>query len=267
MAGGNREPGRSVTSKVLAVLEAFETAPGALTLTEISERSGLAGSTAHRLIGELTEWGVLEHTSSGRFQIGIRLWELAQTAGRQLREAGRPWVQDLATLTNQSVLISVRQGRDSLVIERAHGDHRTAQRSVVGSRLPLHASASGKVLLAYEAEWVRRSYLEDPLQRLTPETHVDPEALTSELRAAAENGYAQSVQEVRRGASAIAVPVFHSGQIAATVGIIAEAARAPQLRAFLPALRATAANIENATRHLPREALLGVTHDGHPPGM
>lgn len=261
MSGGSRDPGTSVTSKALRVLSAFESTKSPMTLTVIAERSGLAASTAHRLVGELVEWGALERTSSSRYQIGIRLWELAQSAGRQLRESARPWVQDLAALTNQSVMISVRQGRDSLVIERAHGDHRAAQTSAVGSRLPLHTSAAGKVLLAFDAEWVRRSYLSEPLDRLTPSTHVNPEGLTVELGKTLEDGWATSLQEVRHGASAIAVPIFHSGQVAAAVGIVAEAARASQLRTLLPALRATAAGIEGATRHLPREALFGVAHD------
>ncbi|HWI32408.1 MAG TPA: IclR family transcriptional regulator [Microbacterium sp.] len=249
---------------MISVLEAFESAPGSLSLAEISVRSGTPISTTHRLVAELASFGVLERTSSGRYQVGIRLWELAQKAGRQLREAARPRVQDLAAITNQSVLISVRQGRDSLLIERAHGDRQAARMSKVGSRLPLHASAAGKVLLAFEAEWIKRAYLAEPLQRLTRETHVDRELLERELTLAAQDGYAQSLEEVRAGASAIAVPVFHLGHIAASLSIVTEAFRVSQLKKYLPALRATAAVIEETTRHLPRDALLGAGNDSPP---
>src|SRR6476620_4649594 len=96
MAGGSSEPGRTVTSKVLAILEAFETSRGALSLTGIAEKSGLPLSTAHRLVTELTAWGFLSREPNGRYQLGIRLWELAQNTGRQLRDAARPYVQDLS---------------------------------------------------------------------------------------------------------------------------------------------------------------------------
>jgi DNA-binding IclR family transcriptional regulator len=255
-----------VASKILAIFEAFEAAPGPLTLAEVCAHTGLPSSTVHRLLAELSAPGMLERTSSGRYQVGIRLWELAQKAGRHLRETARPWIQDLAAVTTQSVTITVRQGRDSLVIDRAHGNQQLAKMSKVGSRLPLHTSAAGKALLAFEAEWVRRNYLSEPLQRLTPVTHVDVVALEEELAAAAQDGYAQSLQEVRAGASSIAVPVFHSGQIAAAVSIVAEASRAAELKRYLPALRATATRIESATRYLPRDAVIGASHLDEPSG-
>jgi len=266
VAGGSREPGRSVTSKILAIFEAFEAAPGPMTLAEICSATGLPTSTVHRLLAELSSSELLERTSSGRYQVGIRLWELAQKAGRHLRETARPWIQDLAAVTNQGVTITVRKGRDSLVIDRAHGDQNLAVTSKVGSRLPLHASAAGKVLLAFETEWVRRNYLSEPLRKLTPVTHVDQRELEEELAAAAQDGYAQSLQEVRAGASAIAVPVFHSGQVASAICIVAEASRVTELKRYLPALRATAAKIENATRHLSRDAVIGAEYaDGSLP--
>lgn len=261
MAGGSLEQGRSVTSKVIGLLETFESVPGSLSLTEISALSGIPASTTRRLVGELAASGLLEHTTGGRYQVGIRLWELAQKAGRHLREAARPKIQDLAAMTNQSVMISVRQGRDSLVIERAHGDRQPAKTSKVGSRLPLHTSAAGKVLLAFEAEWIRRSYLAEPLQRLTQDTHVDRAGLERELETTAQSGYAQSLHEVRVGASAIAVPMFHSGQIAAAVSLVTHSSRNSQLKGYLPALRATSAAVEGATRHLSRGVLLGISQD------
>ncbi|MFD0891159.1 helix-turn-helix domain-containing protein, partial [Streptosporangium algeriense] len=66
MAGGSREPGRSVTSKVLAILGAFDTGHPHLSLSEISRRSGVPLTTAHRLVGELVAWQALSRTADGR---------------------------------------------------------------------------------------------------------------------------------------------------------------------------------------------------------
>ncbi|WP_029705595.1 IclR family transcriptional regulator [Arthrobacter sp. TB 26] len=257
MAGGSRDPGRGVTSKVFAILEVFEKSDGALTMAEIASQSGLPVSTTHRLVQDIVEWGMLERTSTGRYQVGIRLWELAQKAGRQLREAARPWIQDLFALTGETVLITVRQERDSLVVDRAHGAKRAARTSRVGSRLPLHSTAMGKVLLAYEEEWVRQSYLQGPLAQLTPATHTNPQRLIEELAQICEQGYALSIEEVRQGACAIAVPVFHTGRIGASLGIVTDAKNAPHLKRYLPALLGTSAQIERATRRIPLETLLG----------
>jgi hypothetical protein len=85
--GWSQVPASEVTSEVLAILEAFEKSWGSLSLTDSAEKSGLPLSTAHRLVNELTDWGFLSRGVNGRYQLGIRLWELAQNTGRQLREA------------------------------------------------------------------------------------------------------------------------------------------------------------------------------------
>ncbi|MGW1786350.1 helix-turn-helix domain-containing protein [Streptomyces sp. NPDC002143] len=86
-------PGKSATSKVLAVPAAFEAEPGRLTLSDISERSGVALSSAHRLVAELVAWGALDRGTDGRYQVGIRIWELGQHAARELTEVARPFLQ------------------------------------------------------------------------------------------------------------------------------------------------------------------------------
>ena len=156
MAGGNRVPGRTVTSKVLAILEVFETSRTPLSLTEICARSELPGSTVHRLLSELTDWGLLMRGTNGRYQLGIRLWELAQNTVRQLVEAARPYVQDLFSVTGQTSQLAIREGHDVLYIERVYGTRRVPRASRVGGRLPMHATAVGKAILAFEEEWVDR---------------------------------------------------------------------------------------------------------------
>lgn len=123
MAGGSREPGRTVTSKVLAILEAFENSRSALSLTDIAEKSGLPLSTAHGLVNELTDWGFLSREPNGRYQLGIRLWEIAQNTGRQLRDAARPYVQDLFSLTGETAHLAVRADHEVLYIDRVYGLH------------------------------------------------------------------------------------------------------------------------------------------------
>jgi DNA-binding IclR family transcriptional regulator len=257
MAGGSREQGRTVTSKVLSILEAFEKSHGALSLTEISEGSGLPLSTTHRLVAELSDWGFLNRGATGRYQLGIRLWELAQHAGRQLREAARPFVQDLFSLTGETAQLAIREGHEVLYIERMYGTKRVPRASRVGGRLPMHATAVGKAILAFEEDWVRQTYLNRQLERTTPHTHANPRRLAEELDQIREQGYATTLEEARLGSCSIAVPVFHTGRIGAGLGLVMASSQGGSMTRYLPALKGVSAQIERATAHIPLESLLG----------
>jgi len=177
VAGGVSPPGQTVAGRVLSILAVFEKTLAPRSLTEISAETGLPLSTTHRLLAELEVWGALQRDENGRYQIGIRLWELGQHAGRQVREIARPLLQDLYSLTQETVHIAIREDTDALYIDRVYGSRRVPQASRVGGRLPLHATAVGKVLLAFEESWVRDAVLAQPLESRTSQTHVDPAAL------------------------------------------------------------------------------------------
>src|SRR5690625_3869746 len=169
MAGGSRQPGRSVTSKVLAILSTFEQSRGSLSLTQIAEEANLPLSTAHRLVGELIEAVMLANGPHGKIQLGLKLWSIAQNTGRQLRDTARPFVQDMYSLTAQTSHLAIRDGASSLYIDRVYGPRRVPRASRVGGRLPLHATAVGKVILAFSEPWVAEAYLRRDLEAFTPQ--------------------------------------------------------------------------------------------------
>lgn len=256
MAGGVSRPGETVTQRILSILAVFEQSLAPRSLSEIAHETDLAPSTTHRLVGELEEWGALQRDVHGRYQIGIRLWELGQHAGRQVREIARPLLQDLYTLTNETVHIAIRERNEVLYIDRVYGTRRVPQASRVGGRLPLHATAVGKVILAHEDEWLREAVLAQPLESRTPNTHVDPDALRAELAGIRERGYATALDEVRLGASSIAVPVFQrDGGIGAALGLVARAEDLDTLERHLPAMRGIARRIESSMGGFPMRTL------------
>lgn len=249
-------PPASVTGRVLSILSVFEKSLAPRSLTEISAETGLALSTTHRLVGELEEWGALQRDPNGRYQIGLRLWELGQHAGRQVREIARPLLQDLYSLTQHTVHIAIRENAEALYIDRVYGSRRVPQASRVGGRLPLHATAVGKVLLAFDEAWVRESILAQPLESRTPLTHVDPVALRKELAQVVERGYAVAIEEVRAGSASIAVPIFQrTGGIGAALGLVAERGEADSLERHLPAMRGIARRIEASVGAFPLRSL------------
>jgi DNA-binding IclR family transcriptional regulator len=250
------DAGRTVASRILAVLDVFEDHGPLLSLSEIAEHADLPVSTAHRIVAELHEWGALARDSQGRYQVGLRLWELAQNASRRLRDTARPFLQDLFSLTGETAHLAVREGNEALYVDRVYGSKRVPRASRIGGRLPLHATAVGKVLLANEESWFREAYLAGKLRALTPYTHTDPVELADELAEIAHRGYAVTGEEARAGACSIAVPVGidrGSGPRAAgaAIGLVAFASQFPTLTRHLPALQGIARRIEAASQHRP----------------
>jgi len=150
MAGRGRDPGRSVTSRVLAVLSAFDDSHPRLRLSEVARRSGLPVSTVSRLLAELVRGEALARRPDGSYEVGQRLWQLGLLApvNQELREVALPFIHDIQTATGDVVHIAVREGIAALYVERVAGRGSVPVVSRMGSRLPLHATGVGKVLLA-----------------------------------------------------------------------------------------------------------------------
>ncbi|WP_248256847.1 IclR family transcriptional regulator [Georgenia sp. EYE_87] len=256
-----------MASKVLAILGAFESGPTAQSLTDIAARSGLPLSTVHRLVRELEEWGALNRDPDGDYRVGMRLWELGQHAGRQVRERARPILQDLFGLTQETAHLAIRSGPDVLFVERIYSSKRVPRAARVGGRLPLHVSAVGKVLLAHEDEWFRETYLLRGLEAMTRSTRVDAAALRAELDRITRQGYSITNQEARVGSCSVAVPVFHrEGRVGAGLGLVVAAAQAGSLTRYLPALRAAAKEIERVTAPFPLSTILSTMRGGSTSG-
>src|SRR5690606_5063861 len=134
-------------SRALRILSAFSPERRRLALTEIAERAGLPLTTAHRLVGELADWGALEREPDGGYRIGLRLWEVATLAPRGIgvREAALPFLEDLYEATHENVHLAVLDGTEALYLERISGRGAVPVISRVGGRLPLHATGVGLV--------------------------------------------------------------------------------------------------------------------------
>jgi DNA-binding IclR family transcriptional regulator len=247
VAGGSAAPGRSVTSRALAVLDAFDSSSPRLSLSEIAERSGTPLSTTHRLLGELTEWGALQRRADGRYEIGRKLWDLGLLAPVQLelRKVAAPFILDVHTATRDTVHLAVREGRSALYVERVSGRSSVPVVSQVGSRLPLHATGVGKVLLASAPDDVVEGVLRS-LTRETRHTVVDPARLRRELGEVRRRGYARTAEEMSLGTLSVAVPVRAErpggSAVVAALGIVVPSHRRDLTR-LVPVLEVAARGI------------------------
>lgn len=242
MSGGARERGRSVTSRVLAVLGAFDADHPRLSLSDIARRSGLPLSTVHRLVGELESGQALSRAADGRFRIGLRLWELGglpqPAPGR-----GAPWLQELFGSTGENVHLAVRDGLEVLYVDKVYGRHAVPIVSRAGGRLPMHPTGVGKVLLAHEQEWFVSAYLARSLERPTPHTITEPGRLSRELAAVRAQGYALTSEEMTLGSCSVAAPILLEGRAVAAVGIVVSSRRARDLQRLIDPVRAVAGQI------------------------
>ncbi|MFB9378395.1 IclR family transcriptional regulator [Kineococcus gynurae] len=217
----NESPGRSVTSKVLAVLGAFDPGARELTLSRLAERAGLPVSTTHRLVAELAEWGALDRTTDGTYTVGRRLWTLGLLAPvhSDLRSVAAPFLQDFHAATRATVQLAVRDGDQVLYVDRLSGNVSVPVVSQIGYRLPMHATAVGKVLLAHAPDDVVTRVM-GRLTRHTPWTITSPAILDGQLRRARSEGFATTGEEMSRGASSVAVPVVRGDEVIAALGVV-----------------------------------------------
>src|SRR5689334_13894031 len=208
VAGRSTTPGRSVTSRALAVLDAFDVRTPRLSLSEIADRSGMPLTTVHRLLAELTAWGALVRRDDGRYEIGRKLWDLGLLAPVQLelRQVAAPFLLDVHTATRDTVHLAVREGTRALYVERISGRESVPVVSQVGSRLPLHATGVGKVLLAAAPDEVCDEVFRT-LTRETRHTVVDPVRLRRELGEIRRRGFARTAEEMSLGTISVAVPI------------------------------------------------------------
>jgi DNA-binding IclR family transcriptional regulator len=213
MAGNSTDAGRSVTSKVIAILMTFRTGE-AYSLTEIARLTGLPVSTAHRLALELVDWGMLQRTGEGQFRVGTQLRAIANQAAvavPNLHERARRVMEDLAAASGRAVVrLGVLQDAEVLFLEKEPGDHPVPV-AFGSATMPLHATAMGRALLAFASSGLVDVVIERGLTRYTKYTITDADALRHALSVIRLTRVATCRREYQVHFCTAAVPVFGVG--------------------------------------------------------
>jgi DNA-binding IclR family transcriptional regulator len=243
MAGQIREPGRTTSSRVFAILDAFVGDVEALTLAEICSRTGLAKGTAHRLVLELQRWGGLERSPSGAYRVGLRLFEIGMqaTPRASLTDVARPYLENLYEVTRENVHFAVRDGLEALYLEKISGPRAVLVLSRVGGRNALHATGMGKALLAYAPPGVFEEVVAAGLKRFTPYTITEPARLARELAKVRREGVATGSEEGALGHGSVAAPVLDRHGVAmAAISVVSHGSRSQQIIRTAAAVRTAA---------------------------
>jgi DNA-binding IclR family transcriptional regulator len=242
----NSPTGDSLIDRVVRVLATFDSSHTEQTPSDIARRAGLPASTGHRLVADLTAAGLLERDETGRARVGLRLWELATRGSLALglRQAALPAMERVQSLVRQHTQLGVLDGDQVLFLERLSHPDAVANIAQIAGRLPLHASSSGLVLLAFERPAVIDRVLAAPLARLAPETLVDAGAVRRKLAEIRRLGYARAPGFVEEVSTGLAVPVRDRGAVVAALGVVLP--RGADDDRVVAVLRGAAAEIETA---------------------
>ena len=199
--------------RALHILDLFNEQSTELKITEISQLMGLSKSTLHSILKTLQLHGYIDQNpENGKYRLGMKLVERGHfvVGSMDIRQKAKSWLTELSLKTGQTTHLGVLDGNEGVYIEKIEGKQAAIAYSRIGRRLPVHATAIGKVLIA----WLGDAELAAVLQNYeysiyTPATLSTREALLDVLAQTRELGYAIDDEENEQGVRCVSVPVWN----------------------------------------------------------
>jgi IclR family transcriptional regulator, acetate operon repressor len=229
-----RVVGAQTVARAFAVLRLFRDQGGDLGVGAVAKELGLNLSTTHRIVRALVAEGFLaQNEDNERYYLGTGALLLGQAAHRNFGlDVVYPALQALAASTGESVNLGVLAGEIAVVVERVDSVQPLRFTQPPGTRVPLHASSMGKVLLAFNADVERRTLKgANRLDRITPKTHATTESLRADLEVTRARGWSTDDEESSIGVRCVAAPICDSAGVAgAAIAVQAPAVRMPDAR-------------------------------------
>lgn len=240
------EPSNSAITRSLNLIETICLSDRPLALPDLVGLVDMPKATLHRMCQRLVEEGFLFREPDRRhYSVGPRLFRMGLSTVRSGVGTQRHAIlQQVVDVTGETSNFVTRAGHEAIYLARVEADWPLRVHLEVGSRVPLHCTASGKLLLAHMDEQQRQKLLSVlAFERYTPATSVAPEALQAEFAQILRNGYSTDREEFMLGLIAIAVPVLdRNGRVVASLACHAPKARMGLDRAkrYVPVLQTAA---------------------------
>lgn len=194
--------------KALRLLEALSRSAEPRGVTDIAAELGLTKANAHRLLRTLLAEGHVRQYPDATYGLTLKMWRLGarRVESFEVLDAARPVVRELARASGESVQLGVPEGTAVVCIDKADGTRLLRGTTILPARVPAHAMASGKALLAYDDDM--SSQLQFPLKQYTASTICDEQWLRDELQQIRNSGISISRGEWLEDVWGIAAPVF-----------------------------------------------------------
>lgn len=221
--------------RCLEILELLTRGESPLTFSQIGEALALPRSSLHGLLATLLDAGWLSYEGSQRtYWLGLRTLEAgnAYLRSQDLPNRAQPLMQGICEALDETVQLSVLDGRFNVYVGKVDGRQALALASAVGRRLPAHATGVGKVLLSgLDGAELDRLLDGVRLERYTERTIADKAALHRRLDRIRRDGYGTDDEEYTVGLRCVAVPVRdHTGRVVAAMSVSVPAFRFDQER-------------------------------------
>lgn len=237
--------GTQALRRGLALLKALTDERPEATLTTLAHETGLNKTTTHRLLGALEAEGLLVRVGDA-YRLGPEMAVLGARAARSrdLIALARAELLLLAHETGETATLEVRAADDALIIDEVPGRYLVASMPAVGTRWPAHATATGKVLLAFANDLP-----DGRLRRHTKHTITSTRKLADEFEQVRNRGFATNEEELEIGFVAVAAPVIdHANRVVAAISIGGPAARLTNER-----ISAAAARVKRAASRISQQ--------------
>lgn len=220
-----KENAASVQSveRALSILSILADSATDCSLGEITREAHLPATTVHRLLGALVNTGyVTQDPSTSRYALGSLLILIGQRAVRnnELIRVARPWLEEIAQQTGETVNLTARFSDSVMQLDHVESSSMLRVSYAAGERFPMHASASGKLFLAFLPPAELERILTSALEPYTPETIVCRSALENEISIIQQRGYSLDDAEREIGVRCVAAPIANErGEVSAAVSI------------------------------------------------
>ena len=242
-------PNIQVIERMFALIDVLASKEEAISLKEISEKTGLHPSTTHRILNDLAVGRFVDRPEVGSYRLGMRLLELGNLVKGRLnvRDVALLPMRELHKLTQQPVNLSMRQGDEIVYVERAFSERSGMQVvRAIGGRAPLHLTSVGKLFLALDDPSRIRAYAtRTGLSGQTRNSITQLSVLERELTKARQHGVARDNEELELGVRCMASGIYDDqGHLVAGLSISAPADRLDET--WLPKLQLTTQEISRS---------------------
>lgn len=247
-SGANSGSVQSI-DRAFALLELMAEAGGGLTLSDLAARSGLAPATIHRLLRTLAKKGYVRQDESRGYTLGARLIFIGRIASQMLGAWARPFLVRLADETDETANLAALDADEVVFLAQVPSQrHYLRMFTEVGRRVPAHATAVGKVLMAQvDDEYIRRLVRARGLAPYSPSTITDEGELLRHIRLVRLQGFAIEDGEQEVGLRCVAVPVPNSPRnLALSISGPESRMSLVQINQFVPVLQRLAADLSRA---------------------
>lgn len=217
----------STVDKAVELLEVLAGAPDAQGVTALATTVGQPKANVHRLLRSLVKGQLVEQQVDGRYRLGVGLARLGlrALASEPLVSAAQPVMQRVAVELSETIFLAAARGGQVTVLERAEGPGPLRAAPELGSAIPVHATATGRLYLAFAPEMVVLPA--GRLEAFTPETPTSRKHLSELVEVARARGWDHNGSEWIAGLSVVAVPLWTGGAMVGALALAAPSSRLP----------------------------------------